>query len=309
MTGATAAGRGDQVGVLAVGGTHVTSGLASRHDAALVLANISLRKLDSAAGPEELLGELAAAMAEVDAPPGTPWGIAMPGPFDYKRGVGLFEGVGKFEALYGVDLGSGLQARLPDPAAPIAFVNDADAFAIGEWGYGVAAGADRCAGITLGTGVGSAFLDRGSPVTDGPDVPPQGRAHYLKIGSRDLEDVVSRRAILARYRSRGDEADSPRLDAREVFDRARRGDDWAAQVLNDAFEALGVALAPWLTRFQASVVAFGGAMTGSWDLVHAPIERGLATAGAPEDIALLLSADTERSALLGAATSAARVLG
>jgi glucokinase len=295
--------------VLAVGGTHVTSGLASRHDGSLALADIHLRKLDSAASAEELLGQLAAAMADVDPPPGTPWGIAMPGPFDYERGVGLFQGVGKFEALFGVDVGAGLRARLPHPTAQIAFVNDADAFAIGEWSHGVAAGAARCAGITLGTGVGSAFLDHGSPVTDGPDVPPQGRAHYLKIGSRDLEDVVSRRAILARYRSRRDKADSPDLDVREVFDRAGRGDGWAAQVLNDAFEALGVALAPWLTRFAASVVAFGGAMTGSWDAIRPSIERGLAAAGAPKGIALLLSADTERSALLGAATWAAQLPG
>jgi hypothetical protein len=36
-------------------------------------------------------------------------------------------------------------------------------------------------------------------VTAGPTVPPHGRAHRLKIGNADLEDVVSRRAILARY--------------------------------------------------------------------------------------------------------------
>jgi predicted NBD/HSP70 family sugar kinase len=308
MTRPTGWARSGQVGVLAVGGTHVTSARASRQDASLVLADISVRRLDSGAGAEELLGELAGAMAEVNAAPGTPWGIAMPGPFDYQRGVGLFEGVGKFEALFGVDVGAGLRARLADPAAAMAFVNDADAFAIGEWSHGVAAGAARCAGITLGTGVGSAFLDHGSPVTDGPDVPPHGRAHYLKIGTRDLEDVVSRRAILARYRSRADR-DSADLDVREVFDRARRGDDWAARVLADAFLALGVALAPWLTRFEASVVAFGGAMTGSWDLIRPPIEQGLATAGAAEGIALLLSADTERSALLGAATCAAQLPG
>ena len=90
----------------------------------------------------------------------------------------------------------------------------------------------------------------------------------------------------------------------DVFERSRRGDDWATQVLEDAFRALGGALAPWFTRFEATAVAFGGAMTGSWDLILPPLRRGLITAGARLDIALLPSADTERSALVGAATYA-----
>ena len=37
----------------------------------------------------------------------------MPDPFDYQRGIALFDGVGKFESLHGVDVG----AQLLDPAA------------------------------------------------------------------------------------------------------------------------------------------------------------------------------------------------
>jgi hypothetical protein len=75
-------------------------------------------------------------------------------------------------------------------------------------------------------------------------------------------------------------------------------------VLEDAFDALGGALAPWFTRFDATAVAFGGAMIGSWDLILPPVQRGLLTAGTPLDIELLPSADTERSALIGAAIHA-----
>jgi glucokinase len=163
------------------------------------------------------------------------------------------------------------------------------------------AAAARCVGITLGSGVGSSFLDDGVPVTTGPTVPPNGRAHQLKIGPTDLEDVVSRRAILARYLA-GPDGGAPGLDVREVFERSRGGDAWATQVLQDAFRALGSALAPWFTRFGATVVAFGGAMIGSWDLILPPLRSGLTDAGAPTDIELLPSADTERSALVGAAT-------
>ncbi|MEK8144748.1 hypothetical protein NKH18_33290 [Streptomyces sp. M10(2022)] len=52
-------------------------------------------------------------------------------------------------------------------------------------------------------------------------------------------------------------------------------------MLDHAFRALGVAMAPWLTRFQATVLVVGGSIAGSWDLVTAPLREGLADGGAP----------------------------
>lgn len=307
MTGPLPTGFVDLVGVLEVGGSHVTSALADR--AGLLPGSVRRRAVDPAAPAEELLSEFTAAMVDAGAPATVSWAIAIPGPFDYGRGIGLFEGVGKFDALFGVDLASGLRAGLPHGTGRITFVNDADAFAVGEWRQGVAAGAARCAGITLGSGVGSSFLHNGVPVTDGPTVPPEGRAHRLKIGTDDLEDVVSRRAILARYLSGPDVTRTDGLDVQEVFDRSRRDDSWATQLLTEVFDALGVALAPWLTRFGATVVTVGGAMIGSWDLIRPALRHGLRAAGAPSAMRLLPSADTERSALLGASTYTRRGTG
>jgi glucokinase len=105
-------------------------------------------------------------------------------------------------------------------------VNDADAFAVGEWRQGVTAAAASRVGITLGSGVGSSFLDNGIPVTAGPTVAPHGRAaHRLKIGTADLEDVVSRRAILARYLAGPNVTSTTGLDVHDVFDRSRGGNE------------------------------------------------------------------------------------
>jgi glucokinase len=289
------------VGALEIGGTHVTSALVDVRAGLLLPGTVRRSPIDPHALADELLSDFAAAVADAHAAPDVPWAVAIPGPFDYRRGIGLYADVGKFDALLGVNLSAGLHAALPHLNGEITFVNDADAFAIGEWRQGVMAAAARCVGITLGSGVGSSFLDDGVPVTTGPTVPPNGRAHQLKIGPTDLEDVVSRRAILARYLA-GPDGGAPGLDVREVFERSRGGDAWATQVLQDAFRALGSALAPWFTRFGATVVAFGGAMIGSWDLILPPLRSGLTDAGAPTDIELLPSADTERSALVGAAT-------
>jgi len=292
------------VGALEIGGTHVTSALVNQRAGLLVAGTLRRRNIDPHATADELVSRFASAITEAQAAPDVPWAIAIPGPFDYRRGIGLFTGVGKFDTLLDVNLAARLHAALPQLTRSITFVNDAHAFAVGEWRQGAMAGAARCVGITLGSGVGSSFLDNGTPVTAGPAVPPHGRVHRLKIGRKDLEDVVSRRAILARYLTGPDVTPATGLDVRDVFDRSRAGDDWAIRVLDEAFGALGVALAPWLIRFEATAVAFGGAMTGSWDVILPPLRRGLTDGGAQNDVALLRADDTERSALVGAATSA-----
>jgi glucokinase len=165
----------------------------------LVPGSVRRRAIDPHAPADELLNSFASAVLDSHAAPDVPWAVAIPGPFDYRRGIGLFKGVGKFDALLDVNLAARLHAALPQLTGDIIFVNDADAFAVGEWRQGVTAAAARSVGITLGSGVGSSFLDNGVPVTSGPIVPPHGRAHRLKIGTADLEDVASRRAILAGY--------------------------------------------------------------------------------------------------------------
>ncbi len=89
----------------------------------------------------------------------------MPGPFDYPTGVGRFAGVGKFESLAGVDVGAGLRERLTGRAERLCFLNDADAFAIGEYRAGAARGHQRVVCLTLGTGWGRRSCPRAAPST------------------------------------------------------------------------------------------------------------------------------------------------
>jgi glucokinase len=198
----------DRVAVLEVGGTHVSAAWVDRDG--WQVEQVSRAELDPAADAERLLAGLAAAGARLAAPAGTAWGMAMPGPFDYAGGVAHYTGVGKFEGLAGVDVRSALYERLPEQPGSISFVNDASAFLIGEWLIGTARGATRCAAVTLGTGIGSAFLDRGRVVDSGPDVPPQAEVHLLTHAGSPLEDWVSRRALRRDYAAR---AGLPRDDA------------------------------------------------------------------------------------------------
>jgi glucokinase len=288
----------ERIPVLEVGGTHVTAAFVSASEWR-VLEGTSLRRPLNADGTaEQILTQMLACANALAASAGQSWGVALPGPFDYARGIGLYQGVAKFEALYGVDVRRALMAGLQPSPGEVVFVNDASAFALGEWVAGAAAGHQRVVGITLGTGIGSAFLSDGKVIAEGPSVPPEGSVYLLTIGGRPLEDTVSRRAILARYRERTARGDPDEVDVREVAERARGGDVVARRVLDEAFTALGTALAPWLERFEASALIVGGSMAGSWDIVPAPLQAGL---GNGRRIALRVAAQPGKAALIGAA--------
>lgn len=280
--------------VLEVGGTHVTA--AWIDPTSWQAFGVARRELDGHADSATLIREFAAAGATLQADAGLDWGVAMPGPFDYLAGVARFTGVGKFDSLHSVDVRSALMQKLGGRPASISFINDASAFLVGEWLAGQAIGASRSAAITLGTGIGSAFLADGVVVDGGPDVPPEGEAHLLSHRGLPLEDWVSRRALRRRFAEATGRDDG--LDVREIAELARSGDPAAAQVFDAAFELLGEALGPWLNRFGAEVIVLGGSISRSWDLIEKPLHRGLSVAG---DIPVRLTEDAERSALVGSA--------
>ncbi|TQM06212.1 ROK family protein [Pseudonocardia kunmingensis] len=280
------------VPALEIGGTHVSAALLAPPWSPGPVHRSPVRAHGTAA---QIVEDLLRCAAALGPQPGARWGVAIPGPFDYAAGIGRFTGVGKFDALRGFALGDALTRELG--AAEVVFLNDAAAFGIGEWRAGTTCGHDRALVLTLGTGVGSCFLDRGTPVGEGPDVPPEGRADLLTIDGAPLEDTVSRRALLARADA------APGVDVRDLAERALAGDATARALFTDAFTALGHALAPWVRRFGTSLVVVGGAIAASWDLVAAPLRAGLSDDRAEVPV---VPASSAHAGLVGAAWWAQR---
>ena len=220
----------DSIPVLEIGGTHVTAVLVTADPWDLVHDSLRTVWLNADGPAAELLDDLAAAANGLPVGRRTDWVVAVPGPFDYERGIGLFRDVGKFDSLYGVDVRHGLLMRIrPSPFA-VRFLNDADAFGVGEYAAGAARGHDRAVCITLGTGVGSAFLDRGRPVNSGPTVPPDGSIHLVLHEGRPLEETISRRAIRTAYATAAaGSPDDVAPDVHTIAERSRHGDELARE--------------------------------------------------------------------------------
>jgi len=158
-------------------------------------------------------------------------------------------------------------------------------------------------GLTLGTGVGSAFLVDGLARHSGPGIPPRGRLDLLEVGGHPLEDTISRRAIRARYHALTGGVAAGRLDARDIALLARTGDRTAQEALEQPLRALGRVLTPWTLAFGASILVVGGSIALAWDLVAGPLRSGMSDAapGWPDQVRIVPGGTGNEAALLGAA--------
>lgn len=291
----------NSIPVLEVGGTHVTAALVDNATCMVQRNSLVHMPLSADGTADELVHGLVAAANTLGSDHSDVWSIAIPGPFDYENGIGLFEHVGKFDSLLGMNLRSALVAGIRPTPADVHFLNDADAFGIGEYAIGAARGYDRVICITLGTGVGSAFLVRGEPVKSGPLVPLDGSVHRLDYRGRPLEDTVSSRAIRKAYASFGEIDGNRGPDVHDIAERSRRGDEAAGQVLQEAFENLGMALGPVVECFNPSVLVVGGSIARSWDIVKPSIRTGLIRAVPSLDALIMKPAEHAGDAAISGA--------
>jgi glucokinase len=180
-----------------VGGSHISSGLFSPADGSLL--SVCRVPMHGEASSDEILQSFAILKNRTLGVSAEPDGIAVaiPNPFDYERGISHMKH--KCPRLYGTDLRSGLSRSLNCDPLSIHFLNDTVAFLTGELDQGAGRGVRRAVGITLGTGIGSAFAVDGNIVVNDCGVPPGGEIWNLPYQDGTVEDVISTLAIQRRY--------------------------------------------------------------------------------------------------------------
>ncbi len=182
--------------------------------------------------------------------------LAMPGPFDYEAGVSWMQH--KLAYLYGFDLRQALAAHFGWEPSRVRFLNDAAAFLTGEVSAGAARGVNRVVGITLGTGVGSAFAVNGHVVREGAGVPPGGEIWNVPYLGGIVEDQISTRALQKSYRERtGQEREVVAIAS------AAAREPVAAEVFAAFGRNLGVSLRAVLSTFAPQAIVLGGGISRS----------------------------------------------
>ncbi|MGD0942257.1 MAG: ROK family protein [Terracidiphilus sp.] len=182
--------------------------------------------------------------------------LAFPGPFDYAAGISRMKH--KLPYLYGVDLRGKLAERFGWRPNQVRFLLDSAAFLLGEIGAGEARGIERAVGITLGTGVGSAFAVDGRVVTEGRGVPPGGEIWNLPYEGGIVEDAVSTRAIQGSYEKKTGKL----LQVAEIA-AVTASDANASEAFAEFGRHLGLAMRMLFSEFAPDVVVIGGGIARS----------------------------------------------
>jgi len=221
--------------------------------------------------------------------------LAVPGPFDLQAGVSLMRH--KLPYLYEVDLRGGLAERFGLQTAQVRFLNDADAYLLGEIGAGAARGFRRAVGLTLGTGIGSAFAVDGQLVTTGPGVPSGGEIWNLPYQGGIVEDFISSRAIVGNYqRLTGRKSEVVDLAAAAVSDPA------AQRAFTEFGQHLGIVVRTLLAEFHSNVIVLGGGISRASNLFLPAVKAEVGDA----TLELRVSELKDKAALVGCGVAAFR---
>lgn len=273
-----------------IGGTHITSCLIDVNSGHPIEGSDARGEVDPHQHKEHIImswAETITASSKKHDVPINHVGIAMPGPFDYEKGVSLITGLHKYECLYGLNVKDMLSRELRIPVSNIKMMNDASAFLSGEAKAGAGKDCKHLAGITLGTGLGSARLIDGQCQD----------AELWRMPFRDsrAEEYLSSRWFISEYKKR---TGKKVTGAKALADMAETD-----IVARNLFEEFGYTLGEVLTRrfsdhFPEKIV-IGGNISKAWHLFNACCSS-VVKEHAPE-CTLIPARLGEDAALIGAA--------
>jgi glucokinase len=204
-------------------------------------------------------------------------GLGAPGPMDLKRGW----------LVAPPQLPTWWDFPIRDAVAqliqrPVAFLNDANAAAFGEFWLGSGREDDSMVMLTLGTGVGGGIIVDGEMVNGENsfgsecghilvDPAPHARLCVWGGGRGQLEAYASASAVVERTRQRLTEGaesllagtlggSDQELTAKRVYEAAEQGDQLALEIIDETAHWLGVGVTTLVHTLDPGSVVLGGAM-------------------------------------------------
>lgn len=274
-----------------IGGSHLTAALVNESSRKFVPGSYTRVRVNSHGTAEEILTTWINTIGEVfSRHPVTAKriGIAMPGPFDYEKGISLITGLDKYEALYKLNIKHLLAQRLGISTTSILMMNDAACFLRGEVYYGAAKGYHDVIGITLGTGTGSATHHAG--ITRDANLGPSPFMDSI------ADEYFSTRWFVKRY---ADRTGKTVKDVKVLAERYHE-DDHVKDIFREFVNNLAVFLEGFVKTENPQVIVMGGNIAQSEALfLHDLVDR-LTSLGIT--IPIVKAQLGEEAAILGAAS-------
>ena len=181
-------------------------------------------------------------------------GIAMPGPCDYAKGIVAIYGVPKFQSLFGLNLKEEIKKV---SSLNTVFINDASAYALGEYYAGAAKDTSRSIIVTIGTGLGSTFLENDTvlnELTEG--IPEHGYLYNIPYRDGMADDYFSTRWFVNTWNMLF--PDKKVTGVKEIALRASNGDNNAQSLFENFASNFVEFITPFLLNFKPEKLIIGG---------------------------------------------------
>lgn len=239
-----------------------------------------------AKGPQPAVERMVQSITELaqELPPGrqiSAVGICSPGPIDHAAGTIIDPP--NLTGWRHVPLRQMLAERLD---LPVTLEHDAKASALGEYYYGVGRGARSMVYIVVGTGVGAAIIMEGQLYrglhNSAGEVGHITIDRYGEKGSSGIkgcvESYMSGPSLSHRYQrlleqTNPQAAGQPPLTGEQISHLAAQGDPLALQIITEAGEALGIAIASLAMILDIDLYVIGSSVAKAGDLLLEPARR------------------------------------
>lgn len=285
---------------LDIGGTHITAAVINKTEMKVIDFSLYKESFDSNLPVEQVMNiwkrviNTSIENSKVNGITGV--AVCMPGPFDYEKGICWIKDQSKYEHFYGLNVRNLILESLNfSKDFPVLFENDAVCFGKGEVFKQQENLSKKVMAVTLGTGLGACFIDKGVSISSGNSVPADGEIYNLPYKEGMAEDYVSVRGLLSHYKSLKEVDLNNGL---ELYNLAVNGDQSAVKVFETMGEDLAAVVIPWLNNFSADHIIIGGKIANASDLFLSSFNKTLKDSGV--EVQVSISTDNEIAALLGA---------
>ena len=223
--------------------------------------------------------------------------VSICGPFDYEKGVCLIKNLDKYESIYNQNIKKIIQERLSISSnMPFIFDPDSWSFGRGEVFFNDYENYKKIIVFTIGTGIGSCFIDNKKVVSEGKGVPWFGWISGQEYKDGILNDYTSSIYMQNKYFQITNE----RIDIKTMAERARNNETTAKLIFNEIGNTLGKFLKKnFVEEFKTECIVFGGQISLSSDLFIDKIKYHLKDSTSVKKIKK--AKDIQFSALKGAA--------
>ncbi|MCD6544327.1 MAG: ROK family protein [Flavobacteriaceae bacterium] len=280
-----------------VGGSHITSAAVDLDKLTIIDGTLFENKVDSKASKEVIFESWAKAINKsvktLPAGDSKRISFAIPGPFQYKKGVAMFEINDKYENLYQVSVPNELPSFLEGDIFEFRFLNDATSFGVGVARIGEAKEYHKVIALTLGTGFGSCFITNGIPQVNAPDVPKDGCLWDKPFEQGIADEYFSTRWFKKRYKELSS------TDVKGVKEIAEADNEFSEAVFKEFGNNMAEFMKPVIRKYQPDLIVLGGNISNASSKFLPATKENLEEKDL--DVKFIISSLMEEAAIIGSA--------